>query len=558
MGVSRFETLEEVFDYFVQKGSKLNALFKKDGTEIRPVTRIPGVKERVEWVCASNKEHIQHTTFGNVLRNDRDQLLCKVCGIANGKHRITYEDFTKLLDDNGWMMNDKKANYKNCMSLVNVICSNGHKTQTSQNRFSNGHRCAECMTNNMRKHTIEDIRGEFREKGFELLSTEYKNNSTPLDYKCKCGRKGKITYSNFTKNIDGCMSCTRRWTIQGAKDYMEEVGCDFVSVDSDEFVLNSNHVTYICTCGNEWQNNWRCFREGARCKECTFDRVKEMWMDKYGVDNPSKSEEIKQKIVATMVELYGVEYAMQSKELAKKSVETNMKNHGGIHNLNLPDMREMSKKAYEDKYGAPFGFVEEHNEKGREATRKNLGVDYPFQSEYIHELIRKSVKEKYGVSHIMHVPEISDRAFKNSVCAKLYTFPSGNTAMVQGYEPYALNRLLSQGIDESDIITDRINVPKFCYWFEDVNRVYYPDIYIRSTNTIIEVKSLYTYTKEIENNMAKFIAVKIANEIKRRDDASDEEYNFKLWVFMADGELCIEGVFIGDMFAHFNYMANDE
>ena len=54
-----------------------------------------------------------------------------------------------------------------------------------------------------------------------------------------------------------------------------------------------------------------------------------------------------------------------------------------------------------------------------------------------------------------------------------------------------------------DLKIGRGNIPTFRYFFDEKRRVYYPDIYIPKDNRIIEVKSFYTYEKELEKNLAK-------------------------------------------------------
>lgn len=81
--------------------------------------------------------------------------------------------------------------------------------------------------------------------------------------------------------------------------------------------------------------------------------------------------------------------------------------------------------------------------------------------------------------------------------SKDYTFPSGKTVKVQGYENLALDELL-QKYKEKDIFVGRKTIQdeigEFTFLGED-NKIhrYYPDIYIKSIHTIIEVKSNYTY-----------------------------------------------------------------
>jgi hypothetical protein len=43
----------------------------------------------------------------------------------------------------------------------------------------------------------------------------------------------------------------------------------------------------------------------------------------------------------------------------------------------------------------------------------------------------------------------------------------------------------------------------FHYFYENKEHRYYPDIYIKSENRVIEVKSLYTFNKEKEKNLLK-------------------------------------------------------
>jgi hypothetical protein len=204
-----FASTEEMNNSFKEHGSKILAIVDKAGNEYS-VDRVPYSKEKIKWTCANDKRHISISSLECVIRGNREKYICKRCAISKGRGGMTFEEFSEYLKNMGWKMNDKKKNYCNSKSLVNVVCPKGHETQTSQNRIFNGHGCAKCAADGMRKHSIEDIKQEFATKGFELLATTYKNNSELLDYKCKCGRIGKISYTNFTHNIDGCNSCSGR------------------------------------------------------------------------------------------------------------------------------------------------------------------------------------------------------------------------------------------------------------------------------------------------------------------------------------------------------------
>ena len=49
----------------------------------------------------------------------------------------------------------------------------------------------------MKKLTYEHVKEKFEERGYTLLSNEYKNNRSKLDCLCSAGHKHSITYRDF-------------------------------------------------------------------------------------------------------------------------------------------------------------------------------------------------------------------------------------------------------------------------------------------------------------------------------------------------------------------------
>jgi hypothetical protein len=158
------------------------------------------------------------------------------------------------------------------------------------------------------------------------------------------------------------------------------------------------------------------------------------------------------------------------------------------------------------KYGDRHHINSEHC---RKKTEEKLGVKYPWQSKEILEGIRDRCELKYGVRSHMQRPEIREKMMATKLEKygdflkplynyKTYTFPSGKTAKVQGYEPKMLDQLLSEGYSEADIVVGRGKIQQhtghFKYFSEKTGRMhfYYPDIYVVSENRVIEVKSKFT------------------------------------------------------------------
>lgn len=100
--------------------------------------------------------------------------------------------------------------------------------------------------------------------------------------------------------------------------------------------------------------------------------------------------------------------------------------------------------------------------------------------------------------------------------------PSGEIRKVQGYEPFALDKLIKTN-SETDILTNRKDVPRISYTIGDKIHYYFPDIYIPSENRIIEVKSTWTYKCKEDNIQEKKKATEKAG------------YNYEIWVYDGKG-----------------------
>jgi hypothetical protein len=110
--------------------------------------------------------------------------------------------------------------------------------------------------------------------------------------------------------------------------------------------------------------------------------------------------------------------------------------------------------------------------------------------------------ERYGVEHNMQRPEVLKKNMAAQYRLKPFAFPSGKVFMVQGYEPQALGWLLNSGYPESEI---SLEIPSIKYRLKR-NSVYFADIYLPNTNTLVEVKSSWTVKRDIDRNKAKFDA----------------------------------------------------
>ena len=117
---------------------------------------------------------------------------------------------------------------------------------------------------------------------------------------------------------------------------------------------------------------------------------------------------------------------------------------------------------------------------------------------------------KYGVKWVSSVDEINKKQQNGGYSWHDFETPSGKVFRLQGYEPIVVLDLY-KNYDESDIIIGLQNIIDeigfFHYFYENKNHRYYPDIYIKSENLVIEVKSVWTYNKEKDKNILKMQSV---------------------------------------------------
>jgi hypothetical protein len=354
-------------------------------------------------------------------------------------------------------------------------------------------------------------------EGGVTLSEDYKDKYITRDTRIigKC----ILCENTFNKSLNklhkqrnfGCLDCAKKLKFDRIKNTMvEKYGVEYAA-QSEEF-LNKMKSTTMEKYGVEHANQSEVVKE--KIKKTNLERygceyglqnedVKEKRrisnLEKYGYENPLQCKEIREKCRTTCLEKYGVEHVMKNQDVKKKVTLNNLEKYGVEHFTQTDIMKEKTKKTVFSKYG----------------------VKHISQCGEFKEKTKKTNMKKYGVEHPSQCPEIMEKNTKMSYYLKEYILPSGNIIKIQGYEHFALDELLSKkNIDESDIITGSKNVPEI--WYNDINgkkRRHYVDIFIPSQNKCIEIKSTWTYKKNIDIVFLK------------QQAAIDLNYLYEIWVY---------------------------
>jgi hypothetical protein len=342
--------------------------------------------------------------------------------------------------------------------------------------------------------------------------------------------KNKIKNTNFKKfgveypNIKGIIRYDKDLLI----DICKRDNC-IINFDKIDKYNSKIEIQFICECGKHYQKIFTMmYKVGAICDNCTNmlkeTKKKTTCLEKYGVENPLQSQEVKDKLKQTCLKKYGVEHPLQSQQVKDKSKEYFIKTYGVENASQVQENKDKKEQKAIEIYGVKN--ISQSNIIKNKKVEKSLnkyGTEYVLQSQEIREKSKQCCLNKYGVEYPMQNAEFYEKQSKNSYKLKKFAFPCGNTITVQGYEPFLLKILVELNHTFNDIITKRTDVPEIWYEKNDKKHRYYCDAYIKETNTIYEVKSTWTYKKDIEDIPLK------------RQACIDRGYLFELFVFDSKG-----------------------
>jgi len=323
-------------------------------------------------------------------------------------------------------------------------------------------------------------------------------------------------------------------------------------------IVDKTPITFKCggaipPCGVIYEKSARniSIKGGAFCEACAIIKAKERSiatnMKNRGTAYPQQSPIVREKTIQKCREMFGTDNPFQSEVVKEKSKNTNQRKLGVDYPQQNTNVRDKTNATCLETYGHIMPI---HNKEVQaKATERHLsahGVSHPMQRPEIKEKVSTTCLEKYGSTnpmgnpeirakamktslencgfeHALQNPDIMERQQKNSYCFKDFAMPSGEIRKVQGYEPFALKKLITI-YSESEIKTGSANVPRILYNDNGKDRYHYPDIWIPHENKLIEVKSTQTYDWHKEE------------VLRKKKACEDQGYIYEIWCFDAKGK----------------------
>lgn len=240
---------------------------------------------------------------------------------------------------------------------------------------------------------------------------------------------------------------------------------------------------------------------------------------------PCAKKTKRERVEATCMERFGARVPAQNKDVAAKMIATAKKNGTSRSN---PEYQKKQADAHEAKHGPgirnPFQ-LESTKDKCKQHFQDKYGVNNPNQVPEIKRKGEATMEARHGKKHALQVSKFLSKSHATAFRAKPFTFKTGETVSVMGYEPEALAILEEDGYGFGDIVVGEEDVPEIQYNLNNKSHTYFTDIYIPSENRIIEVKSTRTLDIDIEKNRAKMAA------------CMKKGYHTELWIISTKGTI---------------------
>lgn len=265
---------------------------------------------------------------------------------------------------------------------------------------------------------------------------------------------------------------------------------------------SSEKKRFVCSkCQNEFTSTESSLKrrkhqcEVPLCRNCyisyatklAMQTCRESWIEKYGVDNPAKVEEFKDKALSKKKELYGEKL----EKISEKTKNTFNERYGANSSSQVKEFRDKQKHTLLEKYGDEcFLHTKEGEQKSKQTMMKKYGVEFASQNKDISAKQTAKKREVYG-DHLEKIVEKMQNTNLKKYGAKSF---AQSDDYVHSRKIYFFNDIFFDSSWEMCLfayLTDK-NIhfcyhPKGIHYIDgDKERTYFPDFEI--DGKLFEVK----------------------------------------------------------------------
>ena len=278
------------------------------------------------------------------------------------------------------------------------------------------------------------------------------------------------------------------------------------------------------------------------------EKVKEYWINHYGVDNPAKTDFVKKKMRETNLRKYGFNCSSKSEIVKEKTKQTCLKRYGVEYTGQIEEAKEKSKKTCLEKYGSEYYIgSKDCLEKTIEFSKQNYNVDWFTKSKEIKNKAKETMLRRYGVEYSMQIPKNKEY---------MSYLMSSYEMQERRYNTMKRNHTFNSSSTEEELfLYIKSMFPTVVRQYKDKNRYpYFCDFYIPELDYFIELQGYYTHGKHpfnpnsnedlqlIEYYKKKYgedcqpITIWSIKDVEKRDCAKRNHLNFKEVWSLEDGK----------------------
>ena len=285
-----------------------------------------------------------------------------------------------------------------------------------------------------------------------------KGSNMKINVKCDiCYVQRYISYLMYNKNLNSCEShriytCDKCSHIKIKDSNLKKYGVEYYSQHPErndkvkKTSLERYGVEHHSKSDNYIEKVSRTNLEkfGFINPFMDKERIKESYVEKWGVDHPLKVQEIKDRIKKTNLDRYGVESVLKSPEVQEKIKKTNLEKYGG-HPMKSQSNIDKVKLTNMERYKFhSYMLTKEFKDKSLVTNLKNYGFDNPMKSDSIKDIVKKTNLDRYGVESVLKSLEVQEKIKKTNLEKYGTEYPLKNDKIL---EKLKNTNLIRYGVD---------------------------------------------------------------------------------------------------------------
>ena len=207
--------------------------------------------------------------------------------------KYDYDFAKKVFRDKGYKL--LETEYKNTRTKMRYRCPShpDKELYSTLDNIMQVHGCIYCAKR--ATYSYDEVKQIFNSRGYELIDKKYKNAQTPMRYRCPAhpAKNTKISVSNLLQG-HGCKYCVSKYTYEEVKNIFKSRGYDLVTT---EYINAYTPLKYLCLKHPDEEQEIRLssLSQGFGCQYCSGNK-------KY------KLEDVKNKFMECGYELLETEY----------------------------------------------------------------------------------------------------------------------------------------------------------------------------------------------------------------------------------------------------------